>query len=576
MLNLQHFHLVDERNELEHLKILGILQGLAHHYFHSGGGGGAGGWGEDATSTVGGKGGIGFSCDISGETHLYGSGGSGGYGSSAREAWEGGGTGGGKSTGPSAGAGVNGLGGGGGGAGTGGYKGGGAGGSGCAYLLVRVIESREIVASMTDYIGIADGEAYVSDLTVATPGTTVMWSTAGETGPFNLVDQPSFSEPGIHTNWCEISAEGKDARVLRGMVMLRSADGDYYVTSGGDDERGLGTAALPFASIARAMSWARSGCTVRLASGTYTTVGLVVDKSVTIAGDDADPGRCVINGDNKGQTILLSDEGARLTGLTVRGGNAANGGNVWMSAGVISNCVITGGVASQHQRCGGNVYLSGGLVVDSQILNGGSFFGAGAYVTGSGRILRCRIKGNAADNTGGGVMILGDGVVENSLITGNSASWGAGVQLQSANAWLVNCTVTGNTGSYGSGAWLESNGNTLNSVIIGGYVIKGKGAATYCALSGEPTREGGAIAVPDGQNIVITNNVPADAGLFKETTDYRPKSRTVLNDGGSDAGYAAHAISATDYAGGPRFLGRHINIGHFELPPPNGFILMLK
>ena len=542
----------------------------------SGGGGGARDRGEDAAGNVGGKGGIGFACDISGETHLYGTGGSGGYGTSAREAWEGGGTGGGRTSGPSGGAGVNGLGGGGGGAATGSYKGGGAGGSGCAYLLVRVIESREIVASMTDYIGIADGEAHVSDLTVATPGTTVMWSTTGETGPFDLVDQPGFAEPGIHTNWCEISAAGKDTRVLRGVVMLRSADGDYYVTPGGDDERGLGTAELPFASIARALAWAKSGCTVRLAPATYTEIGLVVDKSVTIAGDDANPGSCVIDGNNSGQVIALSDEGARLTGLTVRGGNAVNGANVMMSAGVVSNCVITGGVAVQYQNCGGNVYLSGGLVVDSQILKGRSFFGAGAYVTGSGRILRCRIKGNASDNTGGGVMILGDGVVENSLIAGNSALWGAGVQLQSANAWLVNCTVTGNTGSYGSGAWLESNGNTLNSVITGGYVIKSKGAATYCALGSEPTRESGAIAVPDGQNIVITNNVPADAGLFKETTDYRPKSRTALNDGGSDAGYAAHAISATDYAGGPRFLGRHINIGHFELPPPPGFMLMLK
>ena len=51
---------------------------------------------------------------------------------------------------------------------------------------------------------------------------------------------------------------------------------------------------------------------------------------------------------------------------------------------------------------------------------------------------------------------------------------------------------------------------------------------------------------------------------------YFPKKR------GKTHGGVAHAISATDYAGGPRFLGRHINIGHFELPPPPGFMLMLK
>ena len=544
----------------------------------AGGGGGAGGTGDNAAGSVAGMGGIGFSCAISGETHLYGSGGSGAYGSSWREAYEGGGRGANSARGTKGGSAADGIGLGGGGGGGGAGAAGGAGGSGSVYLLVQVIEGGEIAATISDYWGFADGVAHSNELSGVAQDATVMWSRTGETGPFDIAVQPSYTEPGVHTNWCEITAAGKETRVLQGVVRLRFADGDYHVAPGGSDEIGLGTEALPFATITKALALVRPGFAVRLAPGTYMEHELVLDKAVTLAGDDADRSRCVIDAGKTHRAVTISHAEARLTGVTVRNGSAGDGGgNVWMTDGVVSNCVLTGGNGGGSAN-GGNAYVGGGQIVDSEILSGYSYWGGGATLTGSGRIVRCLVRGNTAGDVGGGLSINGNSVVENSLIVGNSANHGAGVQMNSMNAWIVNCTVTGNVGNNGPGIFHETGGgNTLDCVVVNACVTKSKGTTSHCALSSLPTLPGGAAPSPDlNPDIVIDNIIPVDSGVFDNTTDYRPKKKSVLRGKGTLQQYAEHAVSSVDYAGNRRFYRNHIDIGHFQLPPPGGLMLMLK
>ena len=200
-----------------------------------------------------------------------------------------------------------------------------------------------------------------------------------------------------------------------------------------------------------------------------------------------------------------------------------------------------------------------------------SSWAAAARVAGAGRILRCLVKGNSA-SSGGGVSIVGSGVVENSLITGNRSHYGA-AQMNSMSAWLVNCTVAGNSsaGQPYPGVWLEDNGgNTLNCVAFDSYSAKGWGTTSHCALGVTPQ----VIVTPS--QATFDKNVTVDSGIFEDTTGYRPKKGTALHGNGSNAGYAEHAVSATDYEGSPRRRGRRIDIGHIELPPKDGMMLFVR
>lgn len=537
------------------------------------GGGGAGAPGGNAAGTVAGRGGDGFACDITGETHLYGSGGCGGQGTTCPEPPEGGGAGGLKSDYTTVSGGVDGLGGGGGGTRSdmGGCGSSGAGGSGCVYLKVSVIAGggTSINAAMNDYWGVADGEAHVSELQVFTQGVTVRWSLAGAEGPFNLVGQPSFTEPGVYTNWCELTAAGKDTLVLQGVVGLRLATGDYYVAVNGNDKAGLGTVECPYATVGKALANVLDGNAVRIGPGTYAERGLVLNRAVELVGDETDPSRVVLDGSGLGRVLEMSDAGARVSGLTMAAGFSAGGGGcVSMSAGVISNCVITGGNVANGS--GGNVRMTGGQIVDSQVLNGTAHLGGGAVVQGTGRLVRCLVSGNNGGDSGGGVAISGEGVVENSLIKSNTATWGADVQVNSSTAWLINCTVVVKSGSDRPTVFLETNGgNVFNSVMFG-LVRTKKGELAYCACDREPQ------LYDQTSTTSLHDNIIVDASIFEDTTNYCPKKRSVLRGKGAPQEYAAHAVSPVDYAGNRRLYRNHIDIGHFQFPPPGGMVIMVK
>ena len=267
-----------------------------------------------------------------------------------------------------------------------------------------------------------------------------------------------------------------------------------------------------------------------------------------------------------GRTLKIADEAVRVSGVTIKGGFASGGANVYMTAGVVSNCVLTGGNGSDN---GGNAYVGGGQIVATGYTSGEAR--ARRAVSGRGRILRCLFKGNSVTDSGGGVSINGNGVVENSFFTGNSGRYGSGVQLDSMDAWLVNCTVAGNAAGYGSASqvWNETNGgNALNCVVLGGYYIK-KGTISYCALDLTPREETTGTKSYD-------HNVTVDSSIFEDTTAYRPKKGTDLQGKGSNLGYSAHAVSTTDYEGSPRRQGARIDIGHIELPPKDGTLLFVR
>ena len=170
---------------------------------------------------------------------------------------------------------------------------------------------------------------------------------------------------------------------------------DCYVATTGDDGN-PGTAERPFATVAAAIGAASAGDTVHVAPGDYNEWNLRISKAIRIVGEGDDPSATVVYGfetpySGTGRRIVYMTANATIENLTIRNGgfttdgNPANGGNVYMNAGTITNCVISGGYVEHTKDAdlgsgkklqgalGGNLFIAGGLVVDCEIRDGGIY-----------------------------------------------------------------------------------------------------------------------------------------------------------------------------------------------------------
>lgn len=104
---------------------------------------------------------------------------------------------------------------------------------------------------------------------------------------------------------------------------------ELFVTTGGDDVRGDGSSAQPFASIARASRAAQPGTRIRVAAGTYPAVGFIANLQgspqapIAIVAD----GAVVLDGGGGGAVMQLSDPRyVVIEGFTLQnaGGNGLN------------------------------------------------------------------------------------------------------------------------------------------------------------------------------------------------------------------------------------------------------------
>src|SRR5882724_3687754 len=153
----------------------------------------------------------------------------------------------------------------------------------------------------------------------------------------------------------------------------------------------------------------------------------------------------ITNGDGAIRCVLLAGSAA-LSGFTLTQGATRSagsyvfeqsGGGLWISGGVVSNCVIAGNASGGS---GGGAYQpsTGGLVNNCVLANNfcsslvASNFGGGAQCN----LVNCTVTNNRAPWGGG----LGLGSAINCTISGNSATNGGGVAIGN----ITNCTVSGN------------------------------------------------------------------------------------------------------------------------------------
>ena len=324
-----------------------------------------------------------------------------------------------------------------------------------------------------------------------------------------------------------------------------------------------------------------NGVEVRIAKGsTLSETGMKLASAVAVIGETEDPNDVEIVDQVSGKrAFTLTHEGARIANLKVSGSGMStiqsSGGHVWMSAGVVENCIVAGGkigrCGTDGYSFGGNVSMSGGRMVRCQVLNGqigydGHYFrvskGAGIYANG-GIIDTCLVKGNAAmyNSRCGGIYLEGSSTAVNCTVIGNTPgayddNVTAGVYAGSGSATIANSVFYGNGDNSGAANFGNANLDRFQ----------------YCASS-------------------VTNESCAtwrvmDATAFKDYAKYleggelkylSPVAGGVLQNGGCTAAdYLSMGGSAEkDLLGRVRISGKYLDIGCIE-KPDTGLLLMVR
>jgi hypothetical protein len=267
-----------------------------------------------------------------------------------------------------------------------------------------------------------------------------------------------------------------------------------------------------------------------------------IAETLTITGPGA--AQLAVSGDGQYRVFEInSGVTVTITGLTVRDGEAFNGGGIRSagdlhleSVGVISNLARNGGgvhlssgsatltgtevISNSAYEDGGGVHVSSGSVMlevsDGRIeRNSAEWDGGGVYVEeGSATVTGVQVISNSADRYGGGVHVSSSSAtleVSGGRVEGNSAAWdGGGVFIASASATLTGTEVTDNWGGYdGGGMYVDEGSATLTGTEVvsnaagdeGGGVYVEEGSATVTGvqvISNSADRYGGGVHVEEG------------------------------------------------------------------------------
>ena len=558
----------------------------------SGGGGGAGHAGYVNVDGHSGYGGEGVSNNITGAWVVYGGGGGGG-GAAQALYWKtdaglggigGGGDGGKEDIGLN---GVDGLGGGGGGGGAGGAntgivnKRGGNGGVGT--VIVAVAGADFNIEPIPDQILVAGGS---EPIPVVYSGDTLLVKGYDYTVAYTDNDKPGVATMTI-TGINDYA--GKSATIAFKTFVC------YFVDSEAETE-GDGSEGSPFATISNAVEKAKTAITggaqfveIRVADGTYEETNLVLDAPIVIVGESRDGVEIVDNVAGK-RAFTLSHEGAAVRNLTISGNgiktNGSQGGHVWMSAGLVSNCVIKDGRAAGAAKGtghGGNVWMSGGRLERCFVANGranwGGFagadcFGMGIYASG-GTIDSCFFKDNRDDNNDGrnygSVYLYGTATMVNCTVTGGYSRYAnaAGIYLNSANATVVNCVAYGNYGN--KDPIVSTAASNFGDKNLGRYfhcaaAFTNASCATWTMLTDADFVNYKSFAIP------THNYAPTFAELvaYMNSSDYADfdmhlrLASPAVDGGTTDPAYRPDDCSIFDLDGNARVTGTSVDIGCWE------------
>lgn len=183
---------------------------------------------------------------------------------------------------------------------------------------------------------------------------------------------------------------------------------------------------------------------------TITLAGEVaINKDIAINGPGAN--LLTINANNAGRAFNISGGDVSLSGVTITGGNAANGGGIANLGGTVTltNSVVTGNSASD---LGGGIYSTSALTIVGSTVSSNTAnsvtgaTGGGIHSTGPLTVINSTASGNSVPNgdiNGGGIRLEGTSSIINATITNNSAAGvnSAGGLLQTNGLVTVRNTI---------------------------------------------------------------------------------------------------------------------------------------
>ncbi len=273
-----------------------------------------------------------------------------------------------------------------------------------------------------------------------------------------------------------------------GSVNFSLRNGDWYVTTTGNDSNSCSESALPCATINGVLNKPDfvAGDTVRVAIGTYTGTGyevVLLDKDATLSGgwDDTfttQTSKSTIDGQGARRGITVHT-GATVT---IRSFTVQNGFDCCQGAGIFNTgtLTITDSVIKANRTPSGD---------------GGGVWNGWDGISASGGTLTLNhtsIFSNVGGSQGGGIFNLqnssdsnqgGNVTLNYSTIRDNSAWGGGGIRSSSSygifELTLNNSTVSGNTAIYnGGGIWFDGK-LTLNNSTVSGNTANADGGGIY-------------------------------------------------------------------------------------------------
>ena len=290
--------------------------------------------------------------------------------------------------------------------------------------------------------------------------------------------------------------------------------------------------------------------------------------------------------------LTISGLGFRTTGSPSGGG-----GHVWMSAGLVANCVIKNGRASASKGVanGGNVYMTGGRIerclVTGGMANWGGYnnesLGMGLYAKG-GTIDNCFFKDNKDDtsddgHSDGSVCLDGAVTMVNCTVTGglsrDYSGHGTGIYIKNANAKVVNCVAYGNysyfrgANSYTTNSLASNCGNAnLGRYFYCGAAFTNTSCATWTVLADADFVKYSSCT---GRTYTAIKTYLASEDYSK--FDWHQKRRSQLIDYGTmDIDYRPADSVTRDLDGNPRIIGRRIDLGCWEVEAPGGIRIFVR
>lgn len=317
----------------------------------------------------------------------------------------------------------------------------------------------------------------------------------------------------------------------------------YYVATNGDDTwagTSWATAVLTISNgVAKA---AASNDVVLVSNGVYVLTGTNINITGAITVQSmSGPAATVVDGNYpvySNRCFTITHASAVLSGFTLTNACAGNYGSaVYLTAGLVTNCVISGNLVTNQGSASGPVYIDGAAaslknctIRGNRCYNSG---GAGIYLNNNGLVQDCVIAANTGYGIAAGGISIRYGTLRGCLITGNVGAYAVGMYCNNATktGLVENCVICNNTNvnsavgtsfkqdvikrciiransssGTGGGVWLnggasgpEAGGTLLDSVVSDNYALL----------------PGGGLRVNDGgivRNCLIAGNYSPDVG----------------------------------------------------------------